>query len=135
LLGIDLGSVRVGVAITDPNRIIASPYKVLKFASQKELFKDIIDICKDMDVSKVVIGLPLREDGTEGPGCEKARRLALELIDRGVKADLWDERYSSKIAESFMREMGKKQKESRKNLDSIAASLILENYMKYIDRK
>ena len=134
LLAIDLGTVRVGLAVTDPSKIIASPYKVIKFISQKQLINEIAGICKDMDVSEVIIGLPLREDGTEGAGCERARRLASELETEGIKTNLWDERYSSKIAELSMREMGKKQKESRKDLDSIAASIILENYMRYKDR-
>ena len=136
LLGIDLGSVRVGLAVTDPDRIIASPFKVLNFVSSKELVKEITDICRNMDVAEVVIGLPLREDGTEGPGCKNARELASLLKDtQGIKAELWDERYSSRIAESYMREMGIKQEKSRKYLDSVAASLILENYMKYRDKK
>ncbi len=135
ILALDPGSVRVGVAVTDPGRIIASPLKTISFTSDEELINEILDICSSMEIKTVVVGLPLKEDGTEGTGCEKSRSFASKLTSRGLDVILWDERYSSKVAASYIREAGTKQKKAKGSLDRIAASLILENYLDYLKRK
>lgn len=135
ILALDLGSVRIGVAVTDPNRIIASPLKTILFVSDKELINEVLDICSSMEIKTVVVGLPLKEDGTEGTGCEKSRSFASKLMSGGLDVVLWDERYSSKVAAAYLREAGTKNKKARVSLDRIAASLILENYLAYLKRK
>ena len=128
ILAVDLGTRRVGLAITDPLRIIASPLRYLPFAGEGPLARELLRLAVEQDVDRAVIGLPLHEDGREAPGCRQARSLAHRLQAGGLAAVLWDERYSSREAEEALRQMGVKRRGGR--VDPVAAAIILEDYLR-----
>ena len=103
ILAIDLGSKRVGLAMTDPLRLIASPYKTLPFRSDKQLIAIVLAIAEANAVETVVIGLPLHEDSTESEGSARSRSFAAKLNRNGIDTVLWDERYTSRDAEESLR--------------------------------
>ena len=129
LLGIDLGARWVGLALTDPQGIIASPLQTIPLESESSLVRRVVRLSRERDVSLVVIGLPLSADGSEGPGCERSRRIAGRLSEEGVVCELHDESWSSREAEEALRSTGRTRKTARSNIDSIAASLILQDYL------
>ena len=126
-LAIDLGTRRVGLAITDPLRIIASPLRYLPFTGEGPLARELLRLAAEQGVELAVVGLPLAEDGAETPGCRRARRLARRLQAGGLAAVLWDERYSSREAEEALRQMGGRKRGGR--VDPVAAAIILEDYL------
>jgi len=135
ILAIDLGSKRVGLAMTDPLRMIASPYKTLHYRSDKQLITDVLAIVEANAVETVVIGLPLHEDSTESEGSTRSRSFAAKLNRRGVDTVLWDERYTSRDAEESLRRCGLDRRRALSKIDSIAASYILEDYLSEIRKR
>lgn len=129
ILGVDLGTRRVGLAISDPQRMISSPLKTVPFESEAALVRLLIRLCQERDVKDAVIGLPVSADGSEGPGCARARRVAGRLADAGIRAELLDESWSSRDAEQTLRETGKTRRNAKEKVDAIAASLILRDYL------
>ncbi len=129
LLAIDLGLSRIGLALSDPLKIIASPHGMLKFRGEEELLSEILTLCREKEVEKVIIGYPFNESNSDNPIGSMAKKILSKLKAAGVSAILWDESYTSRMAEDFLREMGKKRKNSRDKIDSIAASMILKSYM------
>ena len=132
ILAIDPGKKRVGLALSDPLKMFASPFKLIRYENQAKLLKEICAIIIEKDVEKVVIGFPVREDGKEGPGCDDSRQLLSVLQKKDIDAVLWDERYSSKIALGILRESGIKAKNAKDKLDAVAASVLLENYLAFL---
>ncbi len=130
ILAVDPGTRRVGLAITDPLQLIASPLRSISFSSADRLVKDLLALIEAREVEQVVVGLPIREDRTEGEGCQQARSLAGRLREAGVQVTLWDERYSSREAENKLREMGFNRKQSIGRIDQVAAAIILEDYLR-----
>ena len=133
-LGIDFGEVRIGVAVSDVDRVIASPYAMLANKSFKTLMPEIVAIVREMDVGAVILGLPLQFDGTEGATAEKVRNFAKFLRDYLDKAEFQDveiafvdESHSSEVAEDMLVgkfDMGRKKR--GRILDKIAAAEILQ---------
>jgi putative Holliday junction resolvase len=128
-LAVDLGSRRIGLAVSDPTNTIASPLNTLPFRSDKLLIEEIVAVVREMGVETIVVGLPLREDGGEGEGCRRSRRFAGRLQGRGLPAVLWDERFSSREAEDGLRVMGLKRRQAIGRIDAVAASYILADYL------
>jgi len=128
ILAVDLGTRRVGLAITDPLRMIASPLRWLPFTGEGPLARELLRLAAEQGVERAVVGLPLAEDGAETPGCRRARSLARRLQGGGLAAVLWDERYSSREAEEALRQMGVKRRGGR--VDPVAAAIILEDYLR-----
>ena len=129
VLGVDLGAKRVGLAISDPGRIISSPMMTLAMESESALVIQLVRLCREKEVTTVVIGLPLSADGSEGPGCARARRVAAKMTEAGIAAELVDESWSSRDAEQVLKEMGKSRRAAKEKVDAIAASLILRDYL------
>ena len=135
ILAIDLGTKRVGLAMTDPLRMIASPYKTLHYRSDRQLITDVLGIVEANAVETVVIGLPLHEDSSESEGSTRCRSFAAKLNRRGVDTVLWDERYTSRDAEESLRRCGLDRRKALAKIDSIAASYILEDYLSEIRKR
>ncbi len=129
ILAVDLGSTRVGLALTDPLGMISSPFDTVPFMSMSSLTERLRALCRDKAVEKVVIGLPLRDDGSEGPMGERARYLASVLSGGGLECVLWDEGWSSRDAESVLREHGKSRRTSKEKVDAVAAAIFLKDYL------
>ena len=129
ILSIDFGKVRIGLAISDPMKIIARPLLVLENDGENSLRK-ISEIISDNLVDKVVIGLPLNLEGEETVRSSEVRAFAGKLQEMtDVQIEFWDERYSSVEAEEVLKELGYTVKEAKNNVDKIAAAVILRNYL------
>jgi putative Holliday junction resolvase len=133
VLGIDAGERRVGVAISDPTRLIASPLAVLdRRRGLHPVLESLSAIAEREGVSQLVVGLPLNADGSEGPQARRAREFA-RVTERvlGVPVSLWDERLSTRRAEAIVRAQGRNLRRVRQRgqLDAIAAAAILQDFL------
>lgn len=130
LLGVDSGSRRVGLAISDPLGLLAHPLSVV---GRSGAVDEIARIVADEDVGTVVVGLPTGLSGGEGRSAGEARRLAAEIEERtGVEVVLVDERFTSRIADGSLLGIGLKRRDRRRLADKVAAAIILQEYL---DRK
>lgn len=129
-LGIDFGEVRIGVAISDLTRSFASPLTTLKSLNQLEAIEAIGLIVTEQDVNNVVIGVPVSLDGTVGPQARKIKRFANLLGQQlPVPVCFWDESYSSVLADNIMVSSGTRRSKKKNKRDSIAATVILQEYL------
>lgn len=130
LLALDLGAKRVGVALSDELRLTVRPLPALRRANWKQLGGEVAALCESFDVKGVVVGLPLRLDGTEGDAAADARRAA-ETLSAALRrpVHLQDERLTSFAAEEALREQGFSREEVRKRVDSEAAAIILRDFI------
>lgn len=125
-LGVDVGSVRVGVARCDPGGILASPLETVK--SGKGDVDRLADLVREHEAIEVVVGLPTSLSGREGPAAEAARRFAARLADRlpPEAVRLYDERLTTVTAEAGLRAGGVHGQARRKVVDQAAAAVLLQ---------
>ena len=129
-MAIDYGDARIGLAVSDPMGILAGEAWTMEEWNMERAASRITDEAKKRGVERFVLGLPKNMDGTEGPRAEKSRQFkALLEAASGLEAVLWDERRSSIEAHAILHAGGKKEKDHRKTVDAVAASLILEGYL------
>jgi putative Holliday junction resolvase len=134
LLALDPGTRRVGVAVSDEMRLTARPLPAIARASWKKLLAAVTQLVRDFDAAGVVLGLPLRLDGTEGDAAHEARRLARNFeLSLGLPVYLQDERLTSRAAEESLRASGVSTKEIAVRVDSEAAVIILRDFMARVD--
>ena len=130
-LALDLGHVRIGVALSDTLGMTAQPLTVLKSEGTQ---KDIITIgglVNEHEVSQVVVGLPINMDGTESNQTKKIREFTYKLSNRlNVPVFFIDERLTSRQAERMMTDSGVTDKKQRGKVDQIAAALLLQSALK-----
>lgn len=127
LLGIDLGSKTIGLAVSDPNLGIASPITTLTRAKMATNAQQIVDIMSERRVGGLVVGLPINMDGTEGPRAQATRDWSLELAARIEKPiAFWDERMSTMAVERMMLEADMTRKRRAQKIDQAAAAYILQ---------
>jgi putative holliday junction resolvase len=129
-LGIDFGTKRVGLAISDPDGRLAFPRPAIERSTRDSLFEALVGLVAAEGVGAVVVGLPLTMDGCESLTTRQARNFAESLARRvSVPVHLVDERLSSAAAEEQLKEAGLCSRKSRKRLDSQAAVQILETWL------
>lgn len=130
LLALDLGRSRVGVAVSDELGLTARELPFIRRSNWKELLREISKITETFDAQAVVIGLPLRLDGTEGDAAVEARRIARNLErSLGLAVYMQDERLTSKAAERDLRAAGVAEEEISGRIDGAAARLILLDFL------
>ena len=130
VLALDLGTRRVGVAVSDELRVTARTLPALRRTSWKQLLRAVAELRERFDAQRLVIGLPLRLDGTEGDAASEARRLARNFeLSLGVPVSLQDERLTSRDAEESLRAAGLAAREIKERVDSEAALYILRDYI------
>jgi putative Holliday junction resolvase len=130
VLALDLGTKRVGVAVCDELRLTVRPLPAIQRTSWKRLLLAVSELCEQFDAESLVIGLPLRLDGTEGDAATEARRLARNFgLSLKIPVHLQDERLTSKEAESALREAGYAGAEITERVDSESAAIILRDYL------
>ena len=133
VLGIDAGERRVGVALSDELRLLASPFAVLdRTHGLAPVLDALVDVARSEGVTHMVVGLPLNADGTEGRQARRAQdfaRVAERVI--GLPVEMWDERLSTREAENIARAQGRNMRRLRERgqLDAIAAAVILQDYL------
>lgn len=127
-LGVDLGAVRVGVALSDPTGTLASPLSVMTRSG--DLLDRIADLVAEYEVGAVVVGLPRSLDGRERQAAKSARAEASQLADRlAVPVHLQDERLTTVVAHSVMAAAGKNARQRRGSVDASAAALLLQSWL------
>ena len=130
LLALDLGTKRVGVAVSDELQLTAQPLPPLRRTNWKSLLRQISELRHSFDAQGVVIGLPLNLDGTEGDAAQEARRIARNLsLSLPVPVHLQDERLTSHAAEESLRAAGVTGQALKARVDSEAAAIILMDFI------
>lgn len=130
IIGIDYGERRIGLAISDPLQIIATPFKVIDRKKTPEIFPDIQEIVNEKNISTVVVGLPLTMKGTYS----KQTEVTVEFIDKlkellEVPVYTVDERMTSKEAEKILIQKGIKTGHNKSAVDQTSAIIILQDYL------
>jgi putative Holliday junction resolvase len=130
VLALDVGSKRIGVAVSDPLGITAQGLETIQRQNKRKDMETVGRLLKDYGVREVVVGLPLRLSGAEGTQAEKMRRFASELESHfGVTVHLWDERWTSTEANRLLRETELSIEKRGRAVDRMAAILILQSWM------
>ena len=135
LMGIDPGRKRVGIAISDENKIIATPYSTLIKNKYSEFLKEIIKIFNENQIKGIVVGNPINMDGSSSQSSQSAKDLAINLSkDVTENVTLWDERLSSQAAFNLSSSLDINTTKKVEKLDQNAASFILQGAIDYIKR-
>jgi putative holliday junction resolvase len=130
VLGLDVGSRRIGIAISDPLGITAQGLETLRSKNKKHDFSYLYRIIRDYEVKEIVVGLPLRMSGAEGAQAEKIQAFAEDLHKHfKLPVHLWDERLTSAEANRILRETDLSIEKRTQAVDRMAAILILQNWM------
>lgn len=129
-MGIDYGQVRIGIALSDPLCIIASPYETYKRISLEKDIEHILSLIKTHNVDTIVFGLPYQMDGTEGKTALMVREFASKIKElTNVCIVFEDERLSSVEAEEILISANVKREDRKQLIDKIAAQIILQQYI------
>jgi putative holliday junction resolvase len=130
LLGIDHGSVRIGLAVTDPERKIAFPLSIYTWrrsAADADYFRTLV---REQEVAAIVVGLPVHMSGAEGTKAREARSFGQWLGEiTGLRVAFWDERYTTVQAESALWNAGLTHKKRKDRRDKVAAQMMLQAYL------
>jgi len=130
VLGLDVGSKTIGVAISDPLGITAQGLETIRRKNKRLDFEQLAQLVREYEVSEIVVGYPLRLSGAEGTQSEKMQVFAEELRKKfGLPVHLWDERLTSSQANRVLREAELSIKKRGQAVDRMAAVLILQNWM------
>jgi putative holliday junction resolvase len=130
-LGLDVGTVTIGIAISDPLGIFAQPVRTLRRTGRKADVAELVALVNEREVSHIVIGLPLRTDASEGESAKEARRMAEALAAAlpGMEMSMQDERFSTAEAERALIAGNVRRKKRKQVVDQIAAVLILQGWL------
>ena len=130
VLGLDVGSRTIGMAVSDPLWITAQGLETIRRENKRKDFAKLADVIVEYQVAEIVVGYPLRLSGAEGIQSEKMQVFAGELRKKfGLPVHLWDERLSSTQANRLLRETDLSIKKRGQAVDRMAAILILQNWM------
>ena len=130
VLGLDVGSRRIGLAVSDPLGITAQGLDTLERRNKRYDFQHLREVIRKYEVKEIVVGLPLRMSGEEGIQADKMQGFAEELRKRfGLPVHLWDERLTSAEANRLLRETDLSIEKRGRAVDRMAAVLILQGWM------
>jgi putative holliday junction resolvase len=128
-LGIDFGSSRIGIAISDDLGMLAHPLETIP--NDSEFLPRLQQIVLEKGVSRIVVGIPRNMDGSYGPAAEKAKLFLSQLKSEfaGVQLIAWDERLTTVEAQRLLHAAGRDVKKSRPIIDQVAAQVLLQSYL------
>ena len=127
VLGLDLGTVRVGVALSDPLGMTAQPLEVIE---RHTLIARVRELVAEHEVTRVIVGLPLQLDGKVGQAAQSAKAAAKELqAALSVPVQLWDERMTTAAAQRMLIGANVRRDKRKQTVDKVAAALILQSYL------
>lgn len=132
MLGVDLGDVRIGLALSDPDATVATPLGTLQVAAADDLAAiadRLVAVAQQEGAARVVVGLPRSLSGREGRPAQRAREVARLVGEQGLDVDLWDERFTTVEADRAMLAQGARRRERRAAVDRVAATLLLQAYL------
>ena len=129
ILGLDPGTKRIGVAVSDALQMTAQPGRALD-ASASDLLGRITELAAEVDAERIVVGFPISLNGNEGPAAQAARSFAAEVAEAtGLPVELQDERFSTATAERVLVEAGLRRSRRRRVRDGVAAAVFLQAYL------
>ncbi|MGN0469791.1 MAG: Holliday junction resolvase RuvX [Acutalibacteraceae bacterium] len=132
ILSVDYGRVRTGIAVCDKSEIIASPVTVIKEIRQEVLAEKIADIAKQKHAELIVMGLPRNMDGSEGESAENVRAFSEILKEKtSLEIVLRDERCTTVTAYEYLNITDTRGKKRKAVVDSVAATIILEDFLNF----
>jgi putative Holliday junction resolvase len=127
VLGVDYGTKRIGLALSDDIRLTAQPLDVVSRARLPDVLRSL---AREHEIDTIVVGLPTGLGGNEGDSALGARQLASEIQEiTGLEVVFVDERFTSRIAESALVESGMRRRERKGTVDKVAAAIILQAYL------
>lgn len=133
ILAVDLGDVRIGLALSDPQQIVASPLETRQVVDADDrgaIADTVATVARERDVVGIVVGLPRSLSGREDRPAQRARSTAADVRERtGLPVRLWDERFSTTEAERVMLGQDASRRDRRQNIDRVAASIILQGVL------
>ncbi len=133
LLGIDLGTKRIGFAISDYNQKIATPLQTLDKSKQGKLIDELESIITEYDIKGIIIGNPINMDGTYGKSSQSAKDIAINISNKiDIPVSLWDERLSTVGAFNLSSELDINVSKREKDIDKFAAAFILQGALDFI---
>ena len=133
LLGIDLGTKRIGIAISDYNQKIATPLQTLEKSKQVKLIDELESIITEYDIKGIIIGNPINMDGTYGKSSQSANDIANNISNKiDIPVSLWDERLSTVGAFNLSSELDINVSKREKDIDKFAATFILQGALDFI---
>ena len=134
LIGLDLGSKKIGVSICDEKQLIATPFKTIVKSSVDKLIDELKLIIKENDIKGIIIGNPINMDGTTGPSSQSVRDIAKNISKNiDISICLWDERLSTVGAFNISSQLDINVSKRLKNIDQNAAAFILQGALDYIN--
>lgn len=129
-LGIDYGTVRIGLALSDPTGSLASPLPHLENKSPSQVRDFLRGLIQTHDISRMIVGLPRNMDGSYGPAAEKVRNFISQIQPAlSIPIETQDERLTTAQASKQLAQFGLNQRDLRKKVDSSSAALILQQYL------
>ena len=135
VMGIDYGDARTGIAISDAGGVLVGQTCVINHWSPEEMARQTAELAVQSGVERLVVGLPRNMDGTEGSRAQLCRAFADKLQDlTGLPTVMWDERRTTVDAHRILSEAGRRGKKRKQVVDAVAASLILEGYLEYLNK-
>ena len=133
LLGIDLGTKRIGIAISDYNQKVATPLQTLDKSKQGKLIDALESIIAEYDIKGIIIGNPINMDGTYGKSSQSAKDTAINISNKiDIPVSLWDERLSTVGAFNLSSELDVNVSKREKDIDKFAAAFILQGALDFI---
>jgi putative Holliday junction resolvase len=134
LIGLDLGSKRIGVSICDEKQLIATPYKTIHKSKNNELIEELKNIIQENDIKAIIIGYPLNMDGSSGSSAQSVNDVS-KNIDKEIDVDvcLWDERLSTVGAFNLSSQLDVNVSKREKTIDQNAAAFILQGAIDYLN--
>ncbi len=133
LLGIDLGTKRIGIAISDYNQKIATPLQTLDKSKHDKLIDELESIITENDIKGIIVGNPINMDGTYGKSSQSAKDTAINISNKiDIPVSLWDERLSTVGAFNLSSELDINVSKREKDIDKFAAAFILQGALDFI---
>ena len=134
LIGLDLGSKRIGVSICDEKQLIATPYKTIHKSKNNKLIEELKNIIQKNDIKAIIIGYPLNMDGSSGSSAQSVNDVSKNIVKEiDVDVCLWDERLSTVGAFNLSSQLDVNVSKREKNIDQNAAAFILQGAIDYLN--
>jgi putative Holliday junction resolvase len=130
LLGVDYGSVRIGLAVSDPGRLIASPLSTYTRRNREQDARFFQELVEEEAIDRIIVGLPMHLDGQEGSKAVEARAFGQWLNQvTGLPVMFWDERFTTVEAEGRLWSAGLTHKQRKRRRDQVAAQILLQSFL------
>ena len=129
-MGIDFGLARIGIALSDETKFLATPYQTYRRTNEQQDINYFVELIKSKNVDEIVCGLPMNMAGEEQEIALKTREFMAKLNEQtNIKIEFVDERLSSLMAEEMLKVTERDWKKRKEKLDAVAASIILQDYL------